>query len=305
MHERNCDALGNAKTVYTTNVFLKHVYIRIKSTRSKLLNKCFTLSTNDSCAQYYRPTNIAASRPHGKEVYEIAVSGDFGFGIESAIVNAITECNGELTRQLMEGEAHDNYFAAEFFVNAADLSCTIEELVKKIEKIPHVKQVHMKSREGYFYSHFLFPVMAFRRSRVIAFRADTLIRMQERLAQFLGSSAATILYEEGRSYGETITKNHKFLLRDAGEQLIIENLKEGSKATGWGVLDFEPTGDDRIRLSLGHPPLYNGEWIDTWLLYGAFAGILENVYDCKLSVERSEYDKEKDNLVVIYKLADR
>ncbi|MDG6995133.1 MAG: hypothetical protein JRN52_04345 [Nitrososphaerota archaeon] len=45
--------------------------------------------------------------------------------------------------------------------------------------------------------------------------------------------------------------------------------------------------------------------MDTWLLYGAFAGILENIYDCKLSVERSDYDKEKDNLTVIYKLANR
>ena len=77
----------------------------------------------------------------------------------------------------MEGEAVDNYFAAEFFVDSANLSCGVEELVKKIEKISYVKQVRMRSREGYFYSHFLFPVTAFRRSRVIAFRADTLLRM--------------------------------------------------------------------------------------------------------------------------------
>ena len=264
------------------------------------------MSTNNSSGEYSRSRDIGISRPLGKGAYEIAVSGDFGHGIESTVMNAILDCNGKLIRQISEGEVFDNFFVAEYFVDASNLSCSITDLVKRIESMPHVKQVHYQNREGYLYSHFIFPLTAFRRGRVIAFRADTLLRMQERLAQILGSAASTVFYEEGRSYGEAIVRNHRFLLRDTNQQLLLENLKEGARATGWGLVDFEQVEENLFRLVLKHPPLgADGQWKDTWLLYGAFAGILESVYNCKLSVDGSDYNKETDVLTVTYKPPER
>ncbi|MCL4519797.1 MAG: hypothetical protein M1587_11445 [Thaumarchaeota archaeon] len=264
------------------------------------------MPTSPSEEEYFHSRNIGASKPYGKNVYEIAVRGDFGFGIESAIADTLLKCNAKMIRQLLEGEVYTNDFSAEYFIDASNLNCSMGDLIKKLKAIQHVKEVHSEYREGYLYSHLIFPITAFRRARLIAFRADSLVRTQERLEQILESGAATIMYEEGRSYGETIVKNHRFLLGGENQQLLIENLKEASKATGWGIPEFEFDDVDRVRLRLRHPPLMvNGEWKEIWLLYGAFAGMLEDIFEIKLSVDRSEYSKESDTLVVVYKRADR
>lgn len=250
--------------------------------------------------EQFHPRPIGSPSPLGKNVYEFAVFADPEPSSSLGIVELVSSYHGKMIGYLEDAMTKE--FAGFYFVDTSKMDCSVSDLTEEIRDLQRVKNVQVQYREGHLLGHFMFPLTVFGNRRVLAIRVEGLVNIEEQLTKLMGSAASSIIYDEGRSYGLEVMRAYREALKEEAnnEERLIENVKEGSKATGWGTLEFRLTDDMGVRVALRHPPVTTGGWRESRFLYGIFGGLIEGVYGRRLSVSQAKYDARSDVLSIIF-----
>jgi hypothetical protein len=137
----------------------------------------------------------------------------------------------------------------------------------------------------------------------VILRVEDRIQVEEDLAGWMGTAGESIMFREGETYGASICQRYFELLHSSDQVLLFQNIRDGCKGEGWGILDYR-ISDDRISLFLEvRYPVTNSKGEATSRFFqGMLCGILEVVLNVKLAVLESVFDKRAGALKIKYKV---
>jgi hypothetical protein len=128
-------------------------------------------------------------------------------------------------------------------------------------------------------------------------RLDPLLNIENRLDQELGSAGSAIMFREGEGYAVETLNQYRQVLGSVSQESLLDNVKDGLRATGWGIFDFKTTKDG-YEVAVQEAPLIKGMPEPSRFLCGIIAGIVESVYAVKVKVDQSTVDSKSGRVLV-------
>jgi hypothetical protein len=245
--------------------------------------------------KYYR-RNFSLSRPSGKNVYEFLIVARSGCDASIEIMGAFSNFHVWLSQAYVNDDPSADRLIMGTFCDFSKAIVSAEGFSKEIKKLKSVIEVEFIDTENRLFDKYFFPLVIMDRFRAIVMRVDPLLKVEERLMKNMGSGGAAIMFDEGKTYALETVENYKALLSNAEPDLLIQNIVDGLRSTGWGLFSFRKN-EEGFYVRVEHPPkLESGEMAENRFIMGVIAGILESVYEGEWSVISSHYNKEEDAL---------
>ncbi|MDG6996557.1 MAG: hypothetical protein JRN52_11605 [Nitrososphaerota archaeon] len=246
----------------------------------------------------YYPKHFSLSTPTGKDMHEFLIIGER----ESTpdIVAVFSKFNIDIVRMEIDEEPVSNKFLFGGFCSVARSNVTVDVFSAELKKLRHVERVEFLKADNALFSRFFFPLYVTNESRGIVMRMDPLLKIEQHLLQILGSAGAAIMFDEGKTYAVETVQLIKKSLPDADTSVLLRNIVEALRATGWGLFAFKEN-EEGFYVTVEHPPrLKSGGMAENKFVAGVTVGILVSLYGKDLSVASSQYHETDDLLV--YKL---
>lgn len=249
----------------------------------------------------YFPTNVPIIKPSGENVFEFLIEGRDEIGAFARVAGIFTGHRIDI-RSISAGpvkNAKVNYavFEANIFCDVSKADCSIIQVTDELTKLPFITTVLSADMKNRLFDRFLFPTVLGDTIRVVLFRVTPLLQIERRMIERMGSAGEAIMFEEGKAYSNEAIKLYKEALPNAGPELLLENIKDGLRATGWGVFDIRrvPQG---FEVSVFDPfILEESDYKENRFLYGVCAKILENLYGGEYVLSNSKLDTQNKKLI--------
>jgi hypothetical protein len=251
----------------------------------------------------YYPRVLAVVPPRGGRVYEFAVEWNHELGSLAKIVDTFAKRKSKVLTNTSQLDLKTNTAVGTFYCDSAKALGSAEDLEADIRKLNFVQNVQWASAEHSLFDQFLFPVTVWGRERVILMRLSPLLSIEKRLSQQLGSAGGAIIFSEGEEYAAETVGQYKKITVGASAGELMQNIKDGLRATGWGLFDFKRTKDGYL-VTVKDAPVQDGMTEPSRFLCGIIAGILEKVFGIELKITESRFD-QKDGSVVVSLSASR
>ena len=237
----------------------------------------------------YFPRNLAISYKPGFKVYEFLVVWKHEFGSLVMILDVLSRHRVKVLLTHSQLDEDTGMAVGTYYCDLTQADQPVESLRKEIQGLDFVRSADYVSTEQAMFDKFLFPVTIWGRNRVLIIRLDPLLNIEKRLGQELGSAGGAIMFREGEGYATETLVQYRKVLGNVTEQALMENVKDGLRATGWGVFDFQTTKQG-YEVTVQDAPLVDGGAQPSRFLCGIIAGILESVYATKVKVVDSTVD---------------
>ncbi len=241
------------------------------------------------------PRNIGISIPQRDGVYEILVVGKAQVGAFRDLAELISS----RAVSLVGAGTYEMFEHREFvFAGYGDFSgtrCTPEELESDLKSMGFVVQAEVDLPASRTFDRHLFPVMISGSERVIMFRMEPFLRAEKRLEDSIGSGGAAMLYEVGRGYGVEVVERYKELYGSENKERLLEMLRAGARALGWGLFEFRAEDVARIYVRIEQPTVLDA-LRESRFTYGMVSGLLEGVFGTRYRVGHSSFDRERQLL---------
>jgi ACT domain len=233
----------------------------------------------------------------GEWVYEFVVGGRDEIGGFAKVIEIFSKHNANI-RSIYEAPSDEekHEFVSNMFCDLKRADCTVEQLLKELRNLPFVRRAYSADMRGRLFDKFLFPVFVMK-NRAILFRAQPLLNIEKRLIERFGSSGGAIMFDEGKAYAEETVRQYKVALPGVSSDVLLENIQDGLRATGWGIFDFWriPEG---FEVTVSEPPIMEDKsYKEDRFLYGAVAKMLESLYGEELALSTSSLDEKTKKLV--------
>ncbi len=245
----------------------------------------------------YFPRVLAVSTPPGSSVYEFLVVWDHEFGSLSKILEAFGRHKAKVLLHHAQVDEGTNTAVGTYFCDLAKADQSAEGLRKAIKGLSFVQNVEFSAANQSLFDKFLFPVMVWGRERVIIMRMDPLLNIEKRLAQELGTAGSAIMFREGEAYATETLSQYRSVLGSAAVETLLENVKDGLRATGWGLFEFKQWKDGYEVTVQDAPMLVNASEPSRFLC-GIIAGILESVLSVKMRIVESTVEPKTGRVLV-------
>jgi hypothetical protein len=250
----------------------------------------------------YFAKNIAITKPPGDHIFEFLIEGRDEIGALESILRAFSKHKINIRTisagpgQQVEGK-RGNLFVTSAFCDFSKADCTIELLLGELRNLPFVRNALSADMTGRLFDRFLFPMKIMGEHRVILFRVEPLLNIEKHLVERMGSGGAAMMFEEGRSYAEEVIAQYKKALPDLEAEALLDSIKDGLRATGWGIFSFRRASEG-FEVTVTDPPLIEGsEYKENRFFYGVTARILESLYGGELVLSGSNLDLKNRKLV--------
>jgi len=245
----------------------------------------------------YFSRNLAISYRPGYKVYEFLVVWQHEFGSLGNILGVLSKHNAKVLMTHTQLDEETDAVVGTFYCNLTRADQPVENIRRGIKELPFVRSADYVSTEKSMFDKFLFPVTIWGRNRVLIMRLSPLLNIEKRLGEELGSAGRAIMFREGESYaGETLSQ-YRAVLGSIPPESLLENVKDGLRATGWGIFEFRTTTSG-YEVTVSEAPLLESEKEPSRFLCGIIAGILESVYSIKVKIVESRIDSKSGNVVV-------
>jgi len=240
--------------------------------------------------------NLAVASAPGDGIYEFLVVWNHEHPSLPKILDVFARHKAKVIlahSQVGEGDI----VVGTFFCGLAQADRDAEHIRKEIEGLSFVQTVEVASAEHSLFDKFLFPVTVWGRHRVLVMRLDPLLNIENRLNQELGSAGSAIIFREGEDYAVETLNQYRQVLGSVSQESLLDNVKDGLRATGWGIFDFKTTKDG-YEVAVQEAPLIKGMPEPSRFLCGIIAGIVESVYAVKVKVDQSRVDSKSGSVFV-------
>lgn len=236
-----------------------------------------------------RQAKIASGR-----VFEILVAG-------RVVPGAVAMLSAVAARKDVSLHPSGGYYSYEpgkfvwtTFADLSGSSSEVEDIVGDLRKHDFVEKVEWDRMSDLVFDHYLFPVLAGNDARVIVFRLQPLLDVEQRLMETFGSAGASIMFNEGRAYALATLQEYKAMLPGASPEVLIRNVVAGLRTTGWGLFSFDVSRtlqDGSASVTIGEPPnAVKPEMENSFFTNGLVAGVIEGVIGKEMKVTSSRYD---------------
>lgn len=245
----------------------------------------------------YFPRNIGVALPQGENVHEFVVVWGHEFGSLGKIVDVFSRHRVKVLLTHSQIDEQTNTAVGTYFCDLTRADRSADDIGKEIKALGFVREVESVSAAKSLFDKFLFPVTVWGRDRVIVMRLDPLLNVEGRLTEELGSAGSAIMFSEGEGYASETIDQYVRVLPGASPEALLDTVKDGLRATGWGLFDFKKSKDG-YTVTIEDAPMQAGATEPSRFLCGIVAGILERVYSAKLKVAESMVDHKNRRAVV-------
>ncbi|MDG6908582.1 MAG: hypothetical protein JRN20_22670 [Nitrososphaerota archaeon] len=208
-------------------------------------------------AKYY-PRNLGFAKPPGSSVVEFLVVGRDEVGALSKILEV--QSRHYLNLLSLNADRHkigsEESFVVIFFADFSRSEVEIERIANEIRSLNFVKEVSWVRISQSIYDHFNFPLTMFGDIRFIAMRADSLLNIERRIIQEMGSPGASIMFQEGIAYAHQTTAQQMAMFPNVHPDVLLENNLEGLRATDWGIFEHAKSGNS-FEISVKQLPFHS------------------------------------------------
>jgi hypothetical protein len=247
---------------------------------------------------HYYPKNFSLAAPAGSKIFEFVVCADDRIGITGTICQAFTNRGIRILQIYASYEKDAESFVHSFFCDFSNTETPADHVSDLIGMLPGILKVDTFSCKDRLFDQLFFPLMIMQKHRVVVLRIEPLLRVEERLAKRFGSGSAAILYEEGKTYSIETIEHYKESL-PISQELLMKNVVDGLRATGWGLFTFSNVSSEHqaYEVKITHPPInLEDSYLVSRFVVGIAAGVLESVYSTQLRVTQSNYIEKIDTL---------
>ncbi len=183
------------------------------------------------------------------------------------------------------------------FCDMSKADCTTDIIVSELRSLSFVRKVLFADMKGRLFDRFLFPTMIMNKNRVILMRVEALLKIEKFLMDEIGSGGAGMMFNEGKIYGGEVVKQYRLALPNSTTEVLVENILDGLRATGWGLFQFRKV-EDGFEVTVNDAPILDADsnYRENRFYYGAGAKILEDLYGKQLVLEKSSFDLKNKKL---------
>lgn len=250
----------------------------------------------------YLPRNLSVSFRPGGRLYEFLVVWQWELGSMTRILDVFERHRAKVVMAHSQLDEETDRAAGTFYCDLGEADELPEGLRKEVTGLQSVKRVEYFGTENLLFDKFLFPVTIWGRNRVLIMRLSPLLNIEKRLAQELGSAGGAIMFREGEGYAAETLNQYRAVLGKVSTDKLLENVKDGLRATGWGLFEFKHLKDG-YEVIVRESVLLEGTTEPGRFLCGIIAGIVESVYGVKVKVVESALDKSGRVVVSLSKIA--
>ena len=245
----------------------------------------------------YFPRNLAVASSRNEDVYEFLVVWDHQIESLPEILRVFSKHKAKVTLAHSQLDEDTDTVVGTFFYNLAKADESAENIGKEIKTLRFVRTVEVASTANSLFDKFLFPVTIWGQERVVMMRMEPLLNIERRLVQELGSAGSAIMFREGEGYATATVDQYRKVLGSVTIESLLENLRDGLRATGWGIFEFEATKDGYV-VTVESAPALPQATEPSRFLCGIIAGILEALLSANMSVVESNIDQKSGRVVV-------
>ncbi|MHB1907458.1 MAG: hypothetical protein ACYCQJ_01150 [Nitrososphaerales archaeon] len=250
---------------------------------------------------FYWPRKIGSSVPQGKDVYEIIVLSSSPVESLPFILEVTDQHKIKIIKLRLEVEKERSAILAYLDFSLAD--CTPHDYSKQIKELKLVKDARFVSRADSIFGYHTFPVIVNGKDRAWIMRAKALLSIEEKLIEMLGTAAESIMFQEGRAYGYGVAQAQQEIENTTDEKMRVHNFKEGSRASGFGILDYDYSEDHlSLNVTVLDPLTDSKGECNSYFIFGTLAGGIEVINGVTLRVASHYYNKDDKTLHVKYSL---
>jgi hypothetical protein len=236
--------------------------------------------------QKYFPRNLSVSYKPGYRVYEFLVVWQHDSGSLERILRIFSKHNIKVLVTHSQVDEDTDKVVGTYYCDLTKADKPVEALQREIKGLSFVQSADYVSTEQILFDKFLFPVTIWGRNRVLIMRLDPLLNIEKRLAQELGTAGSAIMFREGEGYAAETLNQYRAVLGAVTADVLMENVKDGLRATGWGIFEFKTTKEG-YDVTVTDAPLLDSTTQPSRFLCGIIAGIVESVYAIKVKVVES------------------
>jgi hypothetical protein len=245
----------------------------------------------------YLPRNIGVSSPPGENIFEFLVVWNHELGSLAKILQVFSAHKVKVILTHSQLDEGAGTVVGTCYCDMTKADQTVEGMKKSIKELSFVRSVDSASAKQSLFDKFLFPVTVWGRERVIIMRLDPLLNIERRLVEELGSAGSAIMFREGEGYATETIVQYRKVLGNVSPETLLENVKDGLRATGWGLFEFKESKDGYGVTVLDAPKF--AETIEpSRFLCGIIAGILESVLSVKMKIVESTVEPKSGRVFV-------
>ncbi|MHB1908454.1 MAG: hypothetical protein ACYCQJ_06235 [Nitrososphaerales archaeon] len=254
-------------------------------------------------SQGYFPKNVSIMKPLGEDIFEFFIQAHDEVGVFASIISVFARHNANIRSASAGINKYGNKlplaFEINIFCNLTKCDTTVEQLRNELTRLPSISKVLVANLKNKLFDQFSFPTVLNGTTRMVLFRATPLVQIEKKLVERLGSAGEAIMFDEGRAYSDEAIKLFRESLPKASPDELLENIKDGFRATGWGIFNFKkiPNG---FEVTVIDPYMHeDSSYNENRFLYGTCARIVENLYDEEYVLSDSEFDRARRKLVFV------
>jgi hypothetical protein len=245
----------------------------------------------------YFPRNVGVSSPPGANIYEFLVVWNHEIGSLSKILQVFSTHKAKVIVTHSQLDELTGTAVGTCYCDMTKAEQTVEGVKKAIKELGFVQSVDYASAEQSLFDKFFFPVTVWGRERVIIMRLDPLLNIERRLAEELGSAGSAIMFREGESYSAETIGQYRRALGNVPPETLLENVKDGLRATGWGLFEFKESKDG-YEVTVREAPRFSETTEPSRFLCGIIAGILETTLAVKMKIVESTIEPKSGRVFV-------
>ena len=245
----------------------------------------------------YFPRNVGVSSPPGENVHEFLVVWSNELDALEKILQVFSAHKVRVVVTHSQPDEVTGTVIGTYYCEMTKGGQSVEAVQKAIKALSFVQSVDSASAEQSLFDKFFFPVTVWGRERVIIMRLDPLLNIEKRLAQELGSAGSAIMFREGEGYSTETIGQYRKALGSVSTDTLLENVKDGLRATGWGLFEFHESKDG-YDVTVRDAPRFSDTTEPSRFLCGIIAGILESVLSVRMKVVESAFDPKSASVFV-------
>ena len=245
----------------------------------------------------YFPRNLAIASTRGEGVHEFLVVWNHEYASLVKILETFSKHEAKVILAHSQLEEATGMVVGTFYCGLAKPDRDSDAIRDEIKGLSFVQTVESASTEQSLFDKFLFPVTIWGSHRVLVMRLSPMLNIENRLVKELGSVGSAIMFREGEGYAAETLKQYREVLGSITTESLLENVKDGLRATGWGLFEFKKTKDG-YEVTVQEAAAVQGPTEPSRFLCGIIAGILESVYATKVMVVESTIDLKSGTVFV-------
>ncbi|HUK75347.1 MAG TPA: hypothetical protein VLU99_06095 [Nitrososphaerales archaeon] len=245
----------------------------------------------------YFPRNLGVSSPPGANVHEFLVVWNHELGSLAKILQVFSTHKVKVVQTHSQLDEATGTVVGTYYCDMTKADQTVEEVQKAIKELSFVRSADAASAESSLFDKFLFPVTVWGRERVIIMRLSPLLNIEKSLVEELGSAGSAIMFREGEGYATETIAQYRAVLGDVSAQVLLKNVVDGLRATGWGLFEFKESKDG-YEVTVRDAPMLATTTEPSRFLCGIIAGVLESVLSVRMKIVESTVEPKSGRLFV-------